>query len=94
MSLQRLPVVAGGVGYYTRNDGQIGGLDAGRCGEVECFPLRSEVTFGDICPARAPVPWIRREVGQNGWPLTSTWSCSTSQRNDSCSVSSEEYRGT
>jgi hypothetical protein len=38
------PSVAGGVVYYTQNNGQIGGFDAAGCGEVECFPLWSTIT--------------------------------------------------
>jgi hypothetical protein len=38
------PSVAGGVVYYTQNNGEIGGFDASGCGETECFPLWSTVT--------------------------------------------------
>lgn len=33
------PSVAGGVVYYTQNDGQIGGFDAAGCGDITCTPL-------------------------------------------------------
>jgi outer membrane protein assembly factor BamB len=38
------PSIAGGVVYYTQNNGQIGGFDARGCGEIECFPLWSTLT--------------------------------------------------
>lgn len=38
------PSVAGGVVYYTQNNGEIGGFDARGCGETECTPLWSTVT--------------------------------------------------
>jgi hypothetical protein len=38
------PSIAGGVVYFTQNNGQIGGFDARGCGDIECFPLWSTVT--------------------------------------------------
>ena len=38
------PSVAGGVTYYTQNDGRIGGFDARGCGEIVCGPLFLTVT--------------------------------------------------
>jgi hypothetical protein len=38
------PSVAGGVVYFTQNNGQIGGFDASGCGQLECTPLWSTVT--------------------------------------------------
>jgi hypothetical protein len=38
------PSVAGGVVYYTQNNGQIGGFDARGCGEILCTPLWSTLT--------------------------------------------------
>ncbi len=38
------PSIAGGVVYFTQNNGQIGGFDAAGCGALECFPLWSTVT--------------------------------------------------
>ncbi|GAA3341195.1 hypothetical protein GCM10020358_31620 [Amorphoplanes nipponensis] len=38
------PSVAGGVTYYTQNDGRIGGFDARGCGDLVCGPVFSTVT--------------------------------------------------
>ena len=38
------PSVAGGVVYYTQNDGEIGGFDAAGCGDTSCSPLWSTIT--------------------------------------------------
>jgi PQQ-like domain len=38
------PSVAGGVTYYTQNNGQIGGFDARGCGDIVCGPIFSTVT--------------------------------------------------
>jgi hypothetical protein len=38
------PSVAGGVVYYTQNNGQIGGFDARGCGDVVCSPLFATIT--------------------------------------------------
>jgi PQQ-like domain len=49
------PSVAGGVVYYTQNNGQIGGFDAGGCGQLECTPLWSTVTQPDEAFMTTPV---------------------------------------